>query len=150
MSKSDNTADKKYSKNKLIVLFNLLFIAFQIITLIVTAYIYKEISPEKMGMLFTYYLYAVIFIASLCLVYVIFKAYKASTVFIQAIPFGAATIISAIIIRMEQYSLYNSANEFVAKTICVFTICDIIAVILFTLIYRLGNGKFKTMKHHTV
>ena len=142
MSKSDNTADKKYSKNKLIVLFNLLFIAFQIITLIVTAYIYKEISPEKMGMLFTYYLYAIILIASLCLVYVIFKAYKASKVFIQAIPFGAATIISAIIIRMEQYSLYNSANEFVAKTICIFTACDIIAIIFLVLICKSGKVRY--------
>lgn len=150
MRNLNNATDTQFSTNKLIVLFNLLFIAFQIIILIVTAYIYKEISPEKMGVLFTFYLYAVILIASLCLVYVIFKAYKASRLFIQATPFGAATIISAVIIRMEQYSLYNSANEFVAETICIFTVCDIIAVILFTLIYRLGNGKFKTIKHHTV
>lgn len=150
MRKLNNATDTQFSTNKLIVLFNLLFIAFQIITLIVTAHLYKEISPEKMGMLFTYYLYAVILIASLCLVYVIFKAYKISKVFIQAIPFGAATIISAVTIRMEQYSLYNSANEFIAETICIFTSCDVIAVIVFTLIYRLGKGKFKTMKQHTV
>lgn len=146
MKKLSKRIESELGFSRLVLLINLLFIVFQASTFIVIIYISKEFQPEKMGMLFTYYLYAVTLISNLCLIYVIFKAYKfkayqALSIFVPVISIGIATILGAIIIRIEQDLLFTSITEFINKIICVFVGCDVIAIISLILIYRFGKER---------